>query len=133
MYSRNADAIIIVFDLTNIQSFNKVKQHWIKRYNNDRGKNDSCTCCLIGNKLDLHESITTRKDDVYNFINTIDPKIRYYETSAKTGENIVGCFEDLGRILSKKNIVIDDWNSLSEERIILAEEHDYVNKKDSCC
>ena len=52
---------------------------------------------VVGNKLDLNTKRTVDKEDILKMIESIDPNIKYYEASAKTGETVSQIFEDLAR------------------------------------
>ena len=52
-YYRGAHGIIIVYDITDMESFNNVKQ-WLSEI--DKYANDSVRKLLVGNKCDLAES-----------------------------------------------------------------------------
>ena len=82
-YLDNSDIIVIVFDLTSLESW-KVAQYWITR-----SKLSSTTpVCLIGNKLDLESTRRIKRREVKLFLRQINrPFVFYTETSALTGEN----------------------------------------------
>lgn len=89
-----AQSALILYDVTNRESFNNVK-NWLNEFWTHNGKG-KMPVVLIGNKIDLRsnnsddistdEGITLAKsiqeENKTNFI------IPYVETSAKTGENI---------------------------------------------
>jgi len=60
-YYRNVDGILLVFDITNIKSFEMVS-FWIKEINEktDIGKKD---LLLVGNKIDLEANREVKKED----------------------------------------------------------------------
>ena len=94
-YYQGTDGIILVFDLTNENSFNKLKS-WINEVSDNTEKSQ---IILVGNKADLIE----RKIDeqtAENFAKQRDMK--YIETSAKEGTNILLLFEELALDINKK-------------------------------
>lgn len=100
IYLKEAHVIIIVFDLTNLISFQKVKNRWFQMFEDHRiSNNTDCICCLIGNKSDLKDLIEVKQSDIDEFIKSSNYNVHYYETSAKTGENIKKCFKDLTVLL----------------------------------
>lgn len=90
-YYRGADGIVIVFDLTDMESFTNVK-HWVKDINRT---NDSSTKILVGNKLDLNREVS--KDVATAYASKMG--FRYFETSAKSGSNVDSTFLEFARIL----------------------------------
>lgn len=96
LYLRGAHLVLIVFDLTDRKSFETIKTKWIRMCLNNLDNN--YICCLLGNKSDLYNRCIKNKE-VENYIKecnfNFNNDIYYYETSAKTGENIKKCFEDL--------------------------------------
>lgn len=90
-YYRNIAVAIIVFDLSNVQSFNNIK----KWFNNiDYYCNKDVLIKLVGNKCDETKNVKQRD------INLLcrDYNIDYFEVSAKNNINIDALF---------KNIVLD--------------------------
>ena len=97
-FYKDAYGAIIVYDITNKESFNKIK-FWI---NEIVSKCPSDTIILIiGNKTDIKERVVS-----YDEGNLLAQKyqIEYFETSAKTGNNITLIFEKLlFEIIKKQN------------------------------
>jgi small GTP-binding protein len=75
-FYRNSDGVIIVYDVTNKSSFEKV-QEWVQSINDNTERNIKMV--LVGNKIDLQREVTTdegKKIAEYY-------KIPFFETSAK--------------------------------------------------
>ena len=94
-YYQGTDGIILVFDLTNENSFNKLKS-WI---NEVRDNTEKAQIILVGNKADLIER-KIDEETAENFAKQRD--IKYIETSAKEGTNILLLFEELALDINKK-------------------------------
>jgi len=98
-YYPGAEAIFILYDVTNPESFNDVDD-WIKEIKPDAKKD--VVYVLIGNKIDLKKErkISEKKGkklaNKFGFI--------YYETSAKTGKNIDSLFKYIGKIIIDKKL-----------------------------
>ena len=89
-YYRGSHGIVLVFDLTNKNSFDKL-HGWlndIKEY----GPKDTCIM-LVGNKSDAKERKKFLFEEGKKF--GLANKMPYLETSAKTGSNVVSLFESL--------------------------------------
>lgn len=96
MYYRNAEVVIVCYDITDKNTFEKSKD-WI----NEIKKNNTDTILvLVGTKLDLAD----KKRQVP--INPIDMDesdiILHFETSSKTGENIINMFDAIASEIEKK-------------------------------
>lgn len=101
-YYKDAHGAIIVFDLTNKPSFNKVK-FWLKEINSNAPRD--IVLCLLGNKSEL----TTERSVAYEDAKDIAGDNLYYEVSAKTGNNVSLAFEQLMyEIIEKQNEEIDN-------------------------
>ncbi|CAD8067329.1 unnamed protein product [Paramecium primaurelia] len=90
-YYRGAQGIIIVFDVTDRESFNQIRQ-WMQEI--DKFAAESVNKILVGNKIDSSQRrVSTDEAEVlakqYN--------ISYIETSAKTNINIENCFSLITR------------------------------------
>ena len=96
-YYKDAYGAIIVFDLTNKNSFNKVK-NWLKEINSNAPRD--IVICLLGNKAD----ITDDRNVAYEDAKSLAEDNLYYEVSAKSGNNVSLAFEQLTYgIIDKQN------------------------------
>ena len=114
--------IIILFDITNKDSFNNLNL-WIKIINEHCG--DKMSMIIVGNKCDLEENRAVSKEEIYNYIKKM--KKQFIETSCKTGKNIKKAVD---------NIIKKIINSLSEKKdISFSLESTCLNqiKKKKCC
>ncbi|HUY01081.1 MAG TPA: Rab family GTPase [Candidatus Deferrimicrobium sp.] len=88
-FYEEGNAAIIVFDLTDPGSFDHVET-WMKEVQTFCG---AIPFILLGNKLDLIEQRKVEREEVQTFIQKYN--IPYFETSAKTGENVVDLFNNI--------------------------------------
>lgn len=82
-YYRSSNCCLLVFDITNKNSFENIKE-WktsVETYSNIKP-----LFILIGNKSDLEDKRVIKKEDALQF--AIDNNMEYIETSAKFGLNI---------------------------------------------
>ena len=75
--------ILILYDITKEISFNHLKD-WIKSIREECGS--QIQLLIVGNKSDLNESRIIEKEKALAYAE--EEKIKYIETSSKTGENI---------------------------------------------
>lgn len=118
-YYRGAHGIMIVFDITNKDTFNNVGM-WYE----EAGKyaSENVKLILIGNKADI-----SKRQVEYSEAVDIAEKynMKYIETSAKTALNVETAFFDLA-ILLKNNIIVNDKKEIKIE-------HPIEIKKSGCC
>lgn len=100
-YSGSTGALC-VFDLTNSQSFNNVPR-WIEELFKNTGTG-KIPVIMLGNKVDLDDQRQISDKKIQNYLSALskklDMKIRYFETSAKTGENVRTAFRSFAKQLS---------------------------------
>ena len=96
LYLEGANGGLIIFDLTDKKSFDKLSE-WIESFKNTRGEQP---LLLIGNKSDLKNQIKIKDDEAEQFANNNNMELTI--TSAKTGQNVETAFIKLTkRILDK--------------------------------
>ena len=107
-YYKNSVCAIVVYDITCLDSFNNVSS-WIEDCKNYSPKN--VYIVLVGNKSDLEErrQIPTEKGQ------EIADKfgISFFETSAKTGSNVVKIFEESAKEIARR--IDSDFYDLNDE------------------
>ena len=82
-YYKGASGIILIFDVTNIKSYEDIKK-WINEIKEEISEKVSIV--LIGNKIDNVQERKISKDQGEKLANEIG--VKFFETSAKTGEGI---------------------------------------------
>jgi len=97
-YYRGASGGLVIYDVTNKESF----EHLDKWFNDLQNQCSGISIILIGNKTDLvaDRVISTEEGEQY----ALQKGVNFFETSAKTGENVVDVMEKLSKlILSERN------------------------------
>jgi Ras-related protein Rab-8A len=124
-YIKKANGILIVYDITNKQSFVNI-ENWVKCAKEEMTK--EIPIYLIGNKCDLEESRVIQREDGENLATQFGTK--FYETSCKTGEGVEKCFTDLAvdmfNLIKKKG---HSGNSDDDKNVII----NNSKKKKKCC
>ncbi|KAJ5068583.1 ras and ef-hand domain-containing protein [Anaeramoeba ignava] len=121
-YYRNADGVMVVYDVTNQSSFDQVK-NWFREISSNAPQN--VATILVGNKIDLESqrSISTKQGS--NLANSLHSP--FIEVSAKSGENILEAFRLAAKETKKKteNIKVPKEKNIVQFR--------KTNQKKSCC
>lgn len=91
-YYKGAHGIVVVFDLTERNSFEHV-QNWFQEIKKNAG--ETVVKILVGNKVDLQESRAVQKSEGEALARSLG--VLYVETSAKTGENVDSVFMNLSK------------------------------------
>ena len=94
-YFRNSHGIIVAYDITDADSFDRVKK-WVDKIRTDF---ESIPILLIGNKADLQEKRVVSKAEAEELAKSLN--VAYLETSALNYTNIDETFIEMARTLSK--------------------------------
>jgi len=86
-YYRGAHGIIVVYDVTYMESFNNVKQ-WLNEI--DRYASEKVNKMLVGNKSDLTSKKAVDYNTAKEFADTLS--LSFLETSAKNATNVEQAF-----------------------------------------
>ena len=95
-YFRNADGILLVFDLSNKSSFKHIKEKYKETKQKSGHKSKKI---LVGNKNDLKDNIKVTQDEIDEFTKG---KLQYFETSAKEDYQVKTAFESLINLIVDK-------------------------------
>ncbi|CAF3967669.1 unnamed protein product, partial [Rotaria magnacalcarata] len=97
LYYRDANGALLVFDITDEDSFNRVKG-WVKQLKRMLG--DDVVLCIVANKIDLEKDRHVSMQTAEEYAQSVDAKL--YHTSAKLNQGIGELFNDLAaRMLQK--------------------------------
>jgi len=152
-YFNNADGILLVYDISNRESFEKLN-YWLNEINQKIDKN-KINLILVGNKRDIINLNNNKTENEEDNINNIKCKreisyeegekmaescnINFIETSALNSYNIEKCFDILiNEIINKKgknNILkgANNFNDKNDKNIIINKNiSDDNSNKDEC-
>ena len=130
-YFKNAEGVIITYDITSSQSFENLK-FWINSIKTNLGeKNIIIPIIIVGNKLDMKDMRDITREEAEKFAK--ENKYKYFETSAKTGEGVDDAIRDLvNQVLEKSEQFEEERNERKSIKINSEQPEDNVKKK-GCC
>lgn len=124
MYYRNANAAIVVYDITQESSLERAKS-WIKEL--QRQASQDIVIALAGNKVDLDNERQVSKDIATTFAN--EENLLFFEVSAKTGEGIKEIFTKIAEKLPLESQLKP--NRLPKRGVDL--QRPSTNNQNGCC
>jgi Ras-related protein Rab-1A len=126
-YYRGAHGIIMVYDVTNYESFEHVEE-WLNEVN--RHASESTLKLLVGNKADLQEDKKVPSEDAKNFADKLG--ISFLETSAKNATNVEAAFLTMAKQLIQAKEASGPSKPTGGSGLVLREADNNTNKK-GCC
>ena len=124
-YYKGADGIVLVYDVTDDGSFEKIRD-WMAQIQSN-AQRDELGLVLLGNKCDIEPRVVTEEQGTKM---AEELKVSYFETSALNGQGINEAFEQLARDIMKKKGVEDDNKDGGME---LNNNNKKKNNKGDCC
>ncbi|KNA14110.1 hypothetical protein SOVF_110550 [Spinacia oleracea] len=125
-YYRGAHGIIIVYDVTDQQSFDNVKQ-WLNEI--DRYASDNVVKILVGNKSDLTSNKVVSSETAKAFADEIG--IPFLETSAKNSTNVEEAFMTMAAEIKKRVASQPASNATRPTTVPIRGQP--VGQKSNCC
>ncbi|GAB5585392.1 Vacuolar protein sorting-associated protein 21 [Umbelopsis nana] len=121
MYYRNAQAAVVVYDVTKAASLDKAKS-WVKEL--QRQANPNIVIALVGNKLDLVQQAEEEDEDAEEGTSTVrqvpqeeaaayaqESGLLFFETSARTGDGVDQVFSDIAKSIPLEHILASSRGS----------------------
>ena len=127
-YYKGAQGIILMFEVINKESFKNVKS-WLDLLKNE--VSEKVSIILVGNKIDLENKREVSKEEGEEMAKKYG--LSYFETSAKTGENIQNCcyflIKKVDEVYSKENESKNNNNAKIDGKKLVVRN----KRKSSCC
>eukprot|EP00658_Telonema_sp_P-2_P073685 TRINITY_DN6279_c0_g1_i4.p1 TRINITY_DN6279_c0_g1~~TRINITY_DN6279_c0_g1_i4.p1 ORF type:complete len:208 (+),score=46.89 TRINITY_DN6279_c0_g1_i4:93-716(+) len=124
-YYRGANGIVIVFSVTEEESFNSVAR-WLAEI--ERNVGTSVHKILVGNKCDMVSKRKVQREVAEQFAHKYG--IPYVETSAKEGHNVQQVFNELSERIKKE--IKSNPRSSAKPDVNLRSVNSTAEKKDGC-
>ena len=128
-FYRNSSLAIIVYSIDKKNSFKDINL-WIKEIRVN--SSPDIKIVLIGNKSDLDKDRQVSYEEGKKYLDD-DEVLKFFETSAKTGENIKKLFEEISIILYKDYKYFNKANLTRSSGSFKAKKADLSKKKSKCC
>ena len=126
---KNAQGIILMYDITDRESFESIPE-WIKSIKDAKGSN--FPMILLGNKLDKEDVRVIKEKEGKELAD--EYKIKFFETSNKTGINIQEAGMALVNEILKINNLENRESKLSKTNTILSKKSVKLkNNSKRCC
>ena len=135
MYIRDANIIIVVYDITNKDSFTHT-EHWVNETKDL--KREDAIFVLVGNKTDLDDTRAVSHKEAEDFAS--EKGFLFHEVSAKTGEEVQELFTSIifPEMARKFNIgeeeeAKNEQEGENKKNVKLNANIDWPKKKGGCC
>lgn len=125
-YYRGAHGIIVVYDITDAESFNNVKQ-WLSEI--DRYASEGVNKLLVGNKNDLAPKRAVAAEQAKSFADSVG--IPFLETSAKTATNVENAFLTMAAQIKNRVAQQPNINPSKKAPVVLSGQE--VSSERGCC
>lgn len=128
IYYRNATGAIIVYDITDRSSFERVVA-WVKELR--KMAEPGIAIVIAGNKSDLESERRITEAEAVNYAESVGAK--HFSTSAKTGQGVKDMFDELAKQVMKTLAASSAPTSKGRGAQLLTSPQSKSKSKSSCC
>jgi Ras-related protein Rab-21 len=138
IYYRDADAALLVYDITDAESFTKVKK-WVKELRKIVG--NDIVIAIAGNKIDLEKSRNVNEQEAIKYAESVGAS--HFNTSAKANKGLDEVFLDLSqRMLARRGAGAPGGGTgkapAAKQKLVIVDDGPtpgsrYANKSSGCC
>lgn len=122
-YFQNADGVLLLFDVTNNETFTNVS-NWMKDIKDNSSKESNITIYLIGNKIDL-DNRKVSKQSAEELAQSLGMK--YFDVSCKNNINV---YEIMSRMIMECHMKVNNITDCFKLDLSKKREN---NQKRGCC
>jgi Ras-related protein Rab-1A len=127
-YFRGAHGILLLYDVTNRDSFKNL-ENWLIEI--EKNSSEKVLKILLGNKCDLNDDREIQPDEGRAFADRNG--MEFMETSAKMNTNVNEAFETLGKLMIEFNSKNNNNTQQGENKTFKANSGKDLNTKKKCC
>jgi len=127
-YFRGAHGILLLYDVTNKDSFKNL-ENWLTEI--EKNSSDKVLKILLGNKCDLSDDREISKEEGQAF--AIRNGMEFMETSAKMNTNVSEAFETLGKLMIEFSSKGNNQTQGGEGKSLKVNSGKDLNTKKKCC
>jgi Ras-related protein Rab-21 len=129
IYYRDAAGALLVYDITDQQSFDKVK-NWVKELKKIVG--NDIVIVIAGNKIDMEKNRHVNNSEAESYAASVGAA--HFQTSAKTNRGLDDVFNHLAsRMLDKKPTTGRGSVATPKQKLVIVDEPVQAQKKSGCC
>lgn len=130
IYYRDADAALLVYDITDMDSFTRVK-NWVKELRKMAGKD--IVLVLAGNKVDMERNRQVPVDEAAQYADSVDAQL--FGTSAKVNRGVEQAFLCIAKRLIQRRKSQPQIGGARSGRtsMVIVDEKPRQNKSGECC
>lgn len=126
-YYRGTHGVVIVYDVTNGETFANVKR-WLQEIDQNC---DVVNSVLVGNKNDTPERKVVLTEDAQRFADSMN--IQLFETSAKDNINVEEMFMAITRLVLRTKLNSIEQRNDTKDVVSLRDKKKNKKKNSSCC
>ena len=127
-YFKGAHGILLLYDVTNKDSFKNL-ENWLIEI--EKNSSDKVLKILVGNKCDLSDDREIQTEEGQAF--AVRNGMEFMETSAKMNTNVSEAFETLGKLMIEFNSKGNNNSQSGEGKNLKANSGKDLNTKKKCC
>ncbi|KAJ4829009.1 Ras- protein RABC2a [Turnera subulata] len=129
-YYRNAQGIILVYDVTRRETFTNLSDVWAKEVEL-YSTNQDCVKMLVGNKVDRESDRDVSREEGIALAK--EHGCLFLECSAKTRENVEQCFEELALKIMEIPSLLEEGSSAVKRNILKQKPEHQGAPTGGCC
>ena len=127
-YFRGAHGILLLYDVTNKDSFKNL-ENWLIEI--EKNSSDKVLKILVGNKCDLSDDREIQTEEGQAF--AVRNGMEFMETSAKMNTNVSEAFETLGKLMIEFSSKGNNQTQGGEGKSLKVNSGKDLNTKKKCC
>ncbi|CAN1353528.1 Ras-related protein RABC2a, partial [Linum perenne] len=129
-YYRNAQGIILVYDVTQRETFTNLSDVWAKEVDL-YCTNQDCVKILVGNKVDKDSERAVTREEGLELAK--EHGCLFLECSAKTRENVEQCFEELALKIMEVPSLLEEGSTAGKRNILKQKPDSQPLQNGGCC